>query len=526
MSLGGRRSVSGLRRPGWEFWRGLEIPLAYRISVPVATLVTVVFAIHLSVNDPQRLLLSQKRAQARRLGRIVQAIVTREMIAGQPKNVQEHLSPLRRSGGIERILVLDREGVVRYGNESSEVGRSYSMEGDPECTACHDRRGLLPAEDLVLRQQGGRWVFSYFFSLENAEACRRCHDPRQDSLGEVLLDIPLDDADGELLSVGRRLATSAFVLVVLAVVGIYAISRVLVQRPIRALLEATQRIEGGDFSPDFPRPRRDELGRLNRAFQRMAQRLGALVERQEKEIQRRTRELEESQRMLLQQEKLAALGRMTAGVAHEIGNPIGAILSLSEVIEGISDEAEVIAECQEIRAQVDRVSRLVHDLTDSARPHSGQNHCRLDESVQTARRVVRLEGPRSRGVDFDVDLEPAVVGVACEHLVQVFVNLFLNAVDAMDGEGRIRIRARSLEDAIEVRVLDSGPGVAPEAASHLFEPFFTTKEPSRGTGLGLWICYNVLQRWGGTIVLAPSEGRGAEFVLRLPLAKNPGDHHE
>jgi two-component system, NtrC family, sensor kinase len=493
--------------------------LAVRISIPVALLVVAVFAVHLLLNDPYDLVMAQKRSEVGRLGDMMQAIIHREMMAGLPGNVQEHLDPLRESGGVDRILIIDPSGVVRYGNDSAEVGSYLLSEFHPECLICGVEEGEAVEPELVLGKKGPKSVLTYSFLIENQPECRECHPYPKKYLGQVLFDLHLTQADEELLASGRRVATSAVALILLAIGGIFVITRELVQKPVRALLDATHEIEESNFSPPFPRARGDELGFLSLAFERMTHRVGALVGGQEREIARRTADLEESHQALLRQEKLAALGRMTAGVAHEIGNPMGAISAMSEVIERASHQPEVLRECREIRDQVDRVSRLLHDLTDSARPFTRDSVAELAESMRSARRVVSLDRPRTKRIVFHFDerADGCRVAVPREHLIQVFVNLFANAAEAMEDGGDIRVEMRSTHPELLLSVYDSGPGVATADAPHLFEPFFTTKAASQGTGLGLWVCYTVLERWGGSIELGPSDDGGAEFRLHLPI---------
>jgi two-component system, NtrC family, sensor kinase len=493
--------------------------LAVRISVPVALLVVAVFAVHLAWNDPYDLVMAQKRSEAGRLGDMVQAIIHREMMAGLPGNVQEHLDPLRESGGVDRILVIDPSGIVRYGNDSTEVGSYLLPEFHPECLICRAEEGEAVESELVHGNKGPKSVLTYSFLIENQPDCRKCHPYSKKYLGQVLFDLHLTEADEELLASGRRVATSAVALILLAIGGIFVITRELVQKPVRALLDATREIEESNFSPPFPPARGDELGYLSLAFERMAQKVGALVGGQEREIARRIAELDQSQQALLRQEKLAALGRITAGVAHEIGNPVGAISAMSEVIERASDQPEVLRECHEIRDQVERVSRLLHDLTDSARPFTRGSVAELGESLSSARRVVSLDRSQAERIVFHFDerADGRQVAVPREHLIQVFVNLFANAVEAMEDGGDIHVEVRSTHPDLLLRVHDSGPGVAAADAPRLFEPFFTTKGASRGTGLGLWVCYTVLERWGASIELGPSDDGGAEFRLCLPI---------
>jgi signal transduction histidine kinase len=219
-------------------------------------------------------------------------------------------------------------------------------------------------------------------------------------------------------------------------------------------------------------------------------------------------------------------------MAHEIGNPIAAILGLLELLQtpGLSEEerADFLARCQR---ETERIHRVLRDLLDFARPRGegeapSSADARASASVASAvATVVGLTRPQKslKNLSVEVALEPQLPRVRLdeERLVQILLNLVLNAADSLEHGGtKIVLRAartsRAAEPQVRVEVEDDGPGVPASMRARLFEPFATSKEPGRGTGLGLAVCRGLVEAAGGTIAHEEAEPRGARFVLTLP----------
>ncbi len=223
-------------------------------------------------------------------------------------------------------------------------------------------------------------------------------------------------------------------------------------------------------------------------------------------------ELVKTREELLRSERLATLGRVAAGLGHEIGNPLGALLGFIELAKQ-GGGPEVI---QALEVQAQRIHRTVQELMDFARPGKMEIvPVPLGPSIEAALRLVRAH-PRWRSMELHASIPADLPEVQASehHLVQVLVNLILNAADACEGQGRVELRARAESEKVRLEVVDDGPGLSPEIAGRLFEPFATTKALGKGTGLGLAICRQLMQAFGGDISAAPSRpGQGATFTL-------------
>jgi two-component system, NtrC family, sensor kinase len=302
-------------------------------------------------------------------------------------------------------------------------------------------------------------------------------------------------------------------------------------RPLDRLTLSSELLARG--SPDVRVPERGaaEVLRLAAAFNQMASQLRAerqALEQRLRELEQRTSELKQTQQQLIHGEKLASVGRLAAGIAHEIGNPLSAILGLVELLREGGLPRDAAAEFLErIQRETERIHRIIRDLLDfSRRDGEDESVGQTSDLRQVIEDAVQLVRPQkeSRHVDIRIDVEAGlgrVVGPD-HRLRQVVLNLLLNAVDALaaGGGGTIRIEARRRAEANDciLTVTDNGPGVPASVREHLFEPFTTTKPSGKGTGLGLAVCHALVEGMGGAIEAEDVAEGGARFRVQLRFA--------
>jgi len=216
-------------------------------------------------------------------------------------------------------------------------------------------------------------------------------------------------------------------------------------------------------------------------------------------------------------ERLAALGRLAAGVAHEIRNPLGAIRGLVQYFQATwKDDAEQRVYLEVIVREVDRLNRVVSDLVEFARPREPQREPHhLGEIVRHATALVQAD-VRAKGIEIVHDVDAALPPLLIDRdlVLQALLNVLLNAIEAMEAGGRLTIRLADLPGWVELAIQDTGGGIPPEHLGRLFDPFFTTKQ--RGTGLGLAIAHSIIQAHDGEIVVDSAQGQGTTVTIRLP----------
>ncbi len=316
---------------------------------------------------------------------------------------------------------------------------------------------------------------------------------------------------------------TAVAVAIVTVVGLI-IFRNRILLPVRVLMAGTSQVAEGLFSVRVPEEDPSELGELAASFNRMAgelERYQARTEEQLAELQHINDLLERARDELVFQARMASVGRLAAGVAHEIGNPLSAMVGMVDLLrEADLDEEERADMLRRIAGELQRVNLTVRDLLDHARPGEVERvPVRVDEVVAAACEMVAMQRDFDR-VEIRRDVPddlPAVIADA-HRLRQVLINLLLNARDAMDGQGVVTIEARRRGDRCVIEVVDDGPGVKEQDAESIFDPFFTTKQPGQGTGLGLSVSLQIVEGLGGRLRLGARDGAGAVFVIELPLA--------
>jgi two-component system NtrC family sensor kinase len=294
-------------------------------------------------------------------------------------------------------------------------------------------------------------------------------------------------------------------LMVLAL-GYFLLTQMVV-RPLRQMERATAQVGVGDWDQHIDLTGPAELRALGAAFNQMTASLAAQREQ------------------LIRSEKLASVGQLAAGVAHEIGNPLAAILGYVDILRtdaagaGSLPDEERRDALDRVKAEIQRISRIIRDLLEYSRP-SHEEPSPIDP-LRVVRTAQALLAPQTRFREVHITVAPATdpwpeVIVSQGRMTQVLVNLLLNAADAMGGKGQVVVTCESGAGRVRIAVSDQGPGIPRELRRKIFDPFFTTKAPGQGTGLGLSISRAIVETYGGTLELDPDVAEGARFVIDLP----------
>jgi two-component system, NtrC family, sensor kinase len=322
--------------------------------------------------------------------------------------------------------------------------------------------------------------------------------------------------------------------VVLTLVGLYRIFR-LYLRPIDRIIRQADDFHE-DIDPFFSfRQEDNELQRLSSALNRMLNRISIDNKKLQETVmslERANAELQNAQKEILRAEKMASVGRLAAGVAHEIGNPIGIVLGYLEMLkQNDLDENDKIDFLQRTEDEIQRINTVIRQLLDLARPKSSEaQSVSVHFLIQDVAEVMRMQ-PIMRDIIIELALqaEDDCIWGNEDQLRQVFLNLLLNAADAIhsgksDENGRILVSTEvessfgdSRRPCLQVMFRDNGSGIDPQQLQNIFDPFYTTKEPGKGTGLGLSVSYMIIETLGGTITAMSEIGQGAAFKINLPL---------
>ncbi|HTU02913.1 MAG TPA: ATP-binding protein [Candidatus Sulfotelmatobacter sp.] len=457
------------------------------------------------------------------------------------------MQTIGRQEGVRGVRLLTKDGTILFSTDRAEVGRAVNKRAE-SCYACHAaerplERLNLPDRARIFQDPDGQRRLGMITPLYNEPGCSQgchVHPPDKRVLGVLDITLSLARVDEEIRSATRRTAAFAAATILL-LAGILAVFiRTGIMRPVQALVEGTRRVADGDLAHRIPVRGGDEMGLLAESFNRMTeglavarQELRDLVETLEQRVEARTRELTQAQAQLIQTEKLASLGRLSASIAHEINNPLSGILTYAKLVSrrlraGLPSPDAVLVILQQlalVERETQRCSTIVRNLLDFARQR--EPSFQPVDLASVLDEAISLLGHRlgMQSVEVVREFEP-VPPVAADfgQLRQAAVNILMNACEAMPKGGTVRIRLRTAvpnnggpgrPPVAEIAISDTGEGIAPEHLSKIFDPFFSTKE--QGTGLGLSVVYGILEKHKGTVTVESRVGEGTTVRLRLPL---------
>lgn len=416
--------------------------------------------------------------------------------------IQKLIDIFMENGGIDAILSVDREMRIIAHSSADEVGKRYS--DDLLLKGIRERR-------VTTSTKGGSVSISAPLYIRNEVA------------GGVKIILSTSDVR-EAAAKSQRLILFYIVLnsVILVVFGSILLSRLIV-RPIDELVRITEAVANGDLNQHIKVRRFNEIGMLAESLNRMAERLREGRDALEGNI----RILKAAQDEVIRSEKMASVGRLAAGIAHEIGNPLSAILGYTDMLRkgiGREDEDEYF---RRIEAEIQRINRIVRGLLDYARPGDFKlEEVNVNEIVRNSLDLVSAQkGFEYIEISLHLDNLP-IIKVDPHQLQQVLINLFINASDAMPEGGTLTVKSgvRSrggvtppLQEWVEISVADTGMGMNDDERKRVFDPFYTTKEPGKGTGLGLAICQRIVESFGGRIEVASQKEEGSIFTILLPV---------
>lgn len=448
--------------------------------------------------------LAYREESARALGRAVAAHVG-DLATTDPRSIESRLDSHVGEGGALAIAVYGRAG-----------GIEASAGAPAEVAALHPPpRPYGEAATRVATRSGARALDVVLPAGDRA----------------VLVRVRTDEDATRSADVVRGIALYMGVFALALLVFAYSLLTRAIVKPIELLARAADRVANGARSLELPTTGAREIADLGASVRAMASRfindekkLRSKVE----ELTTTTRHLGETREQLAGSERMASVGRLAAGVAHEIGNPIAAIMGMHDLIEDAETPEETRVDfLRRMRKETERINVVVRDLLDYARPESGPPSGRLAiaDVAEVTSDALALVRPQKewKGIDVHVEIAEGLrVLLSPQRLTQVILNLLLNAAAALaerpnDATRTLTVRAMMASDAMaRIEVEDDGPGVPQNMRDRIFDPFVTTKDVGSGTGLGLAVCRGIIEGAAGRIHVDATYTQGARFVVELP----------
>jgi hypothetical protein len=554
-----------------KFWLFKKLNLGLRTEVIInisflmlAAILLIGFTISKVV---ERNILQEKVRYGERMVQDFQTIMDfvsrdrREFVLNHPgvkREVQDLADLYMRKKSFHELLIVDHGLNVIAGRKSALLNRQST---DPRLEKAV-RGGELRAEI----EKSGTFLSTHYKKM-------KLYSPlwhQGTIVGGIQMEVSISDLMNNLLESQKIISITVILdAAVLMIFGSLLLSRVLV-KPIKDLVRLTDKISEGDFSQRIEESSKNEIGQLIGSFNRMIEKLRENQESLEnylESLESANEQLKQAQEGLIRSEKLASVGRFAAGVAHEVGSPLGAILGYTGILrkEGM-DHKESNDYLTRIEKEIERINKIVRELLNFARPSKLEiRDVELNKIIDSTLSLLSYQ-KNFKDIRTELHLEsnlPRIKGDESQ-LSQVFINIILNAIDAMPDGGRLQIKtegyviqhlvAERLQRAypprrrndpmesdysgmrrsdplapsskkfsrgdrlVKVRISDTGSGIKKEDLENIFDPFFTTKAPDKGTGLGLSISLKIVESLGGEIRVESQVGKGTSFEVYFPAA--------
>jgi two-component system NtrC family sensor kinase len=521
--------------------------LATKLILSLTVIIVVVEGVsnYINVREQEYQLLQAMILGADQLSKSITGATWHAMLADNREAAYEVMKRIAEKQGIERIRIFNKEGKVMFSTVAND--EKAVDKGAEACALCHASLEPLvrvdaPSRARVVRAPDGHRNLAMITAIYNEPACSQAdchaHPVRQTVLGVLDVSLDLRPVDAEIGVLKRQAVIVTLVSVVLMSTLIVVFTRHFVSRPIRKLIAGTRAVAAMRLETPIVIDTSQELGELARSFNVMRERLmsaladlNKLTADLETQVEKRTQQLKAAHQKLLQTDRLASLGQLSASVAHEINNPLSGVLNLAMLMQRILKDDGIppdrIPEYRKYLSQViqetSRVGRIVSDLLAFSRRSKPQTAMAdLNNIVRTTVSLVSHKLSLANVV-VEENLQADLPALRCDgsQVQQVVMNLIMNAAEATSPKngGRVRVCTRVSEDkaSLVLEVQDNGEGIPEDHLSKIFDPFFTTKGEGKGVGLGLAVVYGVVNAHSGDIEVESTPGSGTTFRVILPI---------
>jgi len=507
------------------------------LSVIIVVVVIEGFFLYLNIRSLSTQILKKTEEEAFNLSETIRLSIRNAMMKDRRDEYQRIIDDVAQRKGIAEVRIFNKQGVITVSSDGNKVGTVVDKKAEA-CFGCHredQAKVLLPSDSKTrIYHMEKQSLLGLINPIYNEPSCYPCHPRTTNVLGVLDTMISLEGFESERAQIYNRMIVSGVVSVIVLSLLLSLLLTRFVNRPIDRLLAATTKAAGGDLDQTVGIRSRDELGELSQSFNTMIseiKRSRSAIEEWtqtlEQRVRERTQELQRVQDQLIHAGKMAALGELAAGVAHEINNPLTGVLTFSSLMLKKADENHPWRkDLENIVQQTTRCRNIVRGLLDFARQRKPDKkewnvHTLLDNTLT----LLEKQAP-FQNIKIQKEFRPGIpmLFLDADQIQQVFMNILLNAADAMTANGgTLKIKTDFKNGMAEISFTDTGQGIAKEHLSKLFDPFFTTKQTGKGTGLGLAISYGIVQSHSGDIEVESEVGKGSTFRIKLPIEKQNGE---
>ncbi|NLH60707.1 MAG: HAMP domain-containing protein [Ignavibacteriales bacterium] len=474
------------------------------------------------------------------LSDIVKKSTRYSMLLNKREDIAQIINTVGTEKGVYAIKVYNKDGLVAYSSDSSEVGKIYDVKS-PSCSPCHSQPQLpsnLPLEQMVryFWNKDGQKVLGLINPIYNEKDCytAECHYHSGDVKLLGLLDIQMstDRVDNVVNSNVSGIVTSTIILTGVLALIIALFVNLMINVPLKKISTGIKEISRGNMNYKIPLESRDELGVIVKQFNNMSTSLDKAYkeikdwsETLNMKVEEKNEELKKIYEQVVQIEKLASLGKLSATVAHELNNPLEGILTYSKLIarkldkdNGTGQFDPLLKYLRLISDETSRCGRIVKDLLLFSHKEEGIfDNSNIRDIIEKSLMIINhhFEIHKVRLLTH-YPQESIIVNCDRQRIEQVIVSVCINGIESMPDGGTLKVSLSSENMYCVIRIADEGKGISDKDLPNIFEPFYTTKSNGKGTGLGLAVVYGIIQQHKGNVTVESTSSRGTVFKIELP----------
>jgi len=520
--------------------------LSVKLLLVTSLILIVVFSIHTYVtiyyleNDITRLY----QQNAYNISDIIKRSTRYSMLLNKRNDVYQIIRTIGAEPGVKGIRIYNKLGTIIFSTDSAEIDKTVDMKAEA-CVACHGKSGVrneISANERMrfFNVSKDERVLGLINPIKNEPDCYNsdchAHSPSLEMLGVLDVMISMKRADETIASNRRTVIFNSVIITLIISVFSGVFILILVNKPIRKLSRGIEEVGKGNLKYRIPLKSRDELGIIARQFNDMSRKLDAAYkeikdwsETLNIKVEQKTEELKNIYNQVVQIERLASLGKLSATVAHELNNPLEGILTYSKLIQKKlkasqdgQDYSKIIEFLTLISDESARCGKIVKDLLlfshrDTDEFSKADLSQIIDKSITLINHHLEINNIKLKK---SYPQEQIEIYCNSQKIQQAFMSLLINAIESMPHGGTIMVDTKCESNIAFIRIKDEGSGIPEKDLPHIFEPFYSTKEAAKGTGLGLSVVYGIISLHNGHVEVEETSQQGTTFKISLPININ------
>ncbi len=528
-----------MRRQSLKFKITIYLALALMVAVFLFSL--------LLIRNQREEMLQQAMNHVNQLSEVVIKSTRFAMLQNQPSYIDQIIRDVGAQEDIDRVRILAKDGTIIHSSYKPEIGQMVDQQAEA-CLECHlsskaQQIPVMEKRPRLFKSEDGRRLLGNTKVIRNEPSCSNgaCHIHAREQTVLGILDIvyPLEKIDQAMQSNTFTLAGFSLGFAIIAALFVSLFVHRIVYVPLKDLEAGATELSSGNLQKTIPVRSDDEFGRVAQSFNEMTRavrdsqlELKDWALKLEAAVEEKTRELQIAQAEAVRGEKLASVGLLAAGIAHELNNPLTGILTFSHLVrEKMPDDSPDAQDLDLVIKETKRCATIIRRLLDFAREKAPEKqYCDLNELLSETTQLIE-QPARIAQIKLVLDLDDTLPAVWMDEdlIKQVIMNMLVNAQHAIGEDGTITLKTRLSPEPrsivagadpvsmVEISVIDTGCGIAPAELQKIFDPFYTTKAVGKGTGLGLSVSHGAVQAHGGDIRVTSIVGEGTSFLIYLPV---------